>query len=230
MRVLQNQSPLSGTCPQRQWSTGRSRKNRCSKKIPHPHQSNRGKVVSGSLLILPPLCWKLCRNCSTTPQINRVQSFLQLDTWGTDSFRNSASTPPNNSHFRFPINERTFYFVHRRKLDCNGRCSRSGSKWQRTCHLLRFQGFLESSNPIFCNQAGAFSNCPLHTPFSTLSFGSQVYHRYGSPSTSVAPQLQRPWRITSKVAREIGRLRLRGPTQTGKINWTCRWVVPHSSS
>ena len=26
------------------------------KKIPHLHQSNRGKVVSGSLLILPPLC------------------------------------------------------------------------------------------------------------------------------------------------------------------------------
>ena len=105
---------------------------------------------------------------------------------------NSSSTPPNDSHFSFPINEGTFYFVHRRKLDCNGRCSRSGSKWQRTCHLQRFQGFLKSSNQIFCNQAGAFGNCPLHTPFSTLPSGSQVYHRYGSLSTSVAAQLQRP--------------------------------------
>ena len=161
MRVLQNKSPLFGTCPQRQWSTIRLRKNHCRGNVPYPYQSNRRHLVSVFLLKLPPLCWKLYRDCSITPQIK--QSFLQLDTWGTgslqnlssrppdvsnfiflinegtsDSLRNSSSTPPNDSHFSFPINERTFYFEHRRKLDCNGRCSRSGSKWQKTCHLLRF--------------------------------------------------------------------------------------------
>ena len=52
--------------------------------------------------------------------------------------------PPNDTHFSFPINERTFYFVHRRKIDCNGRCPRSGSKWRRTCHFLRFLVFSEA--------------------------------------------------------------------------------------
>ena len=108
--------------------------------------------------MLTPVCWKLCRDCSTTPKINRVQSFFQLNTWGTDNLRNSSSTPPNDYHFSFPIIERTFYFIHRRKLDCSGCCCRSGTKWQRACHLLRFQGFLESPNHIFCNQAVVFGN------------------------------------------------------------------------
>ena len=107
MRVLQNKSPLFGTCPQRQWSTIRFRKNHCRGNVPYPYRSNRRHLFSGFLLKLPPLCWKLYRDCSITPQIN--QSFLQLDTLGTGSPQNLSSRPLDDSNFIFPINEGTFF-------------------------------------------------------------------------------------------------------------------------